>query len=103
MQEFAKSKFHISETLLYSKEGRNVFAKVSDIFLDDDNKLRIWTVTSGGEEIVTSKESLHDPDHPDIAFIPSTVTEINIAASHLSEEEIKSIKNPVKLSPLQEE
>ncbi len=103
MQDLTQSLFHIGEPLLYSKECHNVFAKVSNIILDNNNKLHVWIVISSSEEIVMSKESLCNPDHPDIAFIPSTTLEINVAASHLSEEELQSIKNPVKLLSLQEE
>ncbi len=94
--DIAKTLFHVGKTLLYSKEGHNLFAKVKEIFLVDNNKMKIWIVKPNGLEIVMSK------DHPNIAFVPSTVSEYNKTTQHLSEEELSSVKNPVKLSPLQE-
>ncbi len=59
-----KTLFHVGKTLLYSKESHNLFAKVKEILLVDNNQMKIWIVTPNGFEIVTSK------DHPNIAFIP---------------------------------
>ncbi len=49
------------------------------------------------------KRLLHQRNPSAIQITQITVLEINVAASHLSEEELQSVKNPVKLLPLEEE
>ncbi len=101
--ELAKSLFHVGETLLYSKDGQSTYAKVIHLDLDDSGKFNIRICTAAGEEITTTRETLREPENPDIAFIPSTVPDYRKASTNLSDEQLESIRKPVKLSPLQEE
>ncbi len=94
---------HVGETLLYTHRGHTTYAKVKEVFLADDNKLQFKVVTTAGDEIITTRESLCDPEAPDIGWIPTTVPEVQNAAAKLTEEEIETVLHPVKLSPLQEE
>ena len=78
-------------------------AKVSKIFLDDNNVMQILVTTSDGTEIQTMREHLHPPGNPDVGLIPSLGPECNQSASQLTEEQVKNIVSPSHLSPLQQE
>ncbi len=101
--DLSSNLFHVGETLLYTKDGHTSYARVEEIFFDDDMVLRFRIKTKSDESITVTRESLRAPEAPDIGWIPTNVPEHREAASHLSEEELNAIANPVKLSPLQEE
>ncbi len=101
--DIAKSIFHVGEMLLYCREGHTTLAKVKKILLDNKNHLKICIMTAAGDELTTTKKCLRNPENLDIAWIPSTVLNITDAIKNLSEKEIASVKNPIKLSPIQEE
>ena len=46
------------------------------------------------EEVIATRESLRNPDSPDIGWIPSNVPERAAAASTLSEEDLERVGNP---------
>ena len=95
--------FHVGETLLYSMDGHTTYARIEKIFMDDNAVLRFQVRTTNDELIETTRENLRNPDAPDIGWIPTTIPEKQAATSTLSEEEIASLSEPAKLTPLQEE
>ena len=95
--------FEIGETLVYTKEGHTLLVKVSDIFLDSNNVLKIKCKDSNNKEIETTREFLRSPANPDVGWIPSSVPDLVDASKGLSEEEIEKIKSKDTLSPLQQE
>ncbi len=101
--DIAVTMIHIGETLLYIKGNHRSYVKVQEAFLDDKNVMRFWVTDPDGLIIETTREFLHDPLKPDIAWIPSTVPEMRNSADHLEDTQLESLMNPVKLSPLQEE
>ena len=95
--------FEVGETLFYSKDGFSTMAKVSKIFLDDNNVMQISVTTADGTEIQTTREHLRSPGNPDVGWIPSSAPEYNQSASQLTEEQVNNIISPSHLSPLQQE
>jgi len=95
--------FHAGETLLYTNSGHTSYVRVEGINLDEDGVLRFRVRTQDDEIVKTTRESLRDRRSPDIGWLPSSVPEKTDATKMMSEEEIKKISNPVKLSPLHEE
>ena len=87
---------HVGETLLYTHRGHTTYVKVKEAFLGADNKLQSRVVTTAGDEIITTKESLRDPEISDIGWIPYSVPKVEDAASKLTDNEIESVLHPVK-------
>ena len=101
--ELSDELFHVGETLLFSKEGRTVYVRVTRVSVGADSVLRFTVKPSDGDVFETAREFLRCPDDPDIGWIPATVPEKKHAAASLSDGVIRQLSNPVKLSPLQEE
>ena len=93
----------MGETLLYSKEGHTVCVKIESLNLGSGGVLRYVVKLSDGVSFETTKESLRSPDSPDIGWITTPIPEKKSSVADLPDETIKSIANPAKVSPLQEE
>ena len=77
--------------------------KIESINLGSGGVLCFTVKPSDGDSFTTTKEFLRNPDSPDIGWIPTTVSERKSSVANLPDEVIKSMTNPVNLSPLQEE
>ena len=63
--------------------------------MDTDSILRFKCRTANGEEITATRESLRTPESPDIGWISANVPEMKQASTHLKDEDIAKLSNPV--------
>ena len=94
--------FDVGETLFYTKYGLNLIVKVQSIQLQG-GVLRIQVADSNGVQFTITAEYLHNPNNPDIGWIPTSILEYCSSADHLTDEHLECISSPQYLSPLQQE
>ena len=90
--ELSDDLFHVGKTLLYTKDGNTTYARVEEVFLDEHGIMRFKMRTPSNEIIEATRESLRNPDAPDIGWIPTSIPDKTTASTTLSDEQLKSIK-----------
>jgi hypothetical protein len=102
-QIFLDSIIQINEQLIYKREGTNSMVRVISSRLNKDNVLEYKVRFPEGHELYVTREFLNRPENPEICDLPRTTVEYRDTANMLSEEDIRKLANPPRLSPLQQE
>ena len=71
--------------------GPVTYIRVEKITLNPDSILWFNVKTYSGDEIETTREFLHDPKPPDIAWIPTPVPDKQKAAADIPDKVLKEI------------
>ena len=82
------------ENLIYKNQGHNAAIKVIDSGLNKDGILEYTIEFATGSREKVPREYLSRPENPDVASLPTTLSEVQEAANLLSDQELVFILKP---------